>query len=282
MDKMLHSLSKGIASLTLLAFFAPAQASYSHFASSPGLGGMYGESKVPVVGTVVYENDAGSPYVSGLSRVEFASSPVPYILATAESESPNSVRTNSAYGEMRYTFEVLAQPLQTVPVTFNGLFDFTVNKARSGGGHYVYFSVQSATGNAGMNALFGYGTTEVTTGSTGGSIDATWAGSATHSAGSFFGGLPLTTDAQGRATATVVLEAQAFAQSIYGYGLSTAYIDPRFAIDAYWLALNPGATLAITPGVGNEISPVPEPEAYLMFGIGIAVAAIRSRKRPKK
>jgi hypothetical protein len=277
MDKMLNSFSKGIVSLTLLAFFVPAQASYMH-AAAPRVGGSEVGSNVPVVGTVVY--DVGGPFASGPARVEFSNYPVPYILATAESKRVNlfeTTRTNSAYGEMRYTFDILAQPLQTVPVTFDGLFRFTINNASVGGGHYVYMSVFSATGYAGINALFGYGTTDVNSGSNGGFIDVNWTGSATQSAGRFFGGLPFTTDAQGRATGTVVLEAQAVANNAQGDGISTAYIDPRFEIDAYWLALNPGATLSITPGVGNEIAAVPEPSTVLTLLAGLV--SLRSAVR---
>jgi probable HAF family extracellular repeat protein len=37
-----------------------------------------------------------------------------------------------------------------------------------------------------------------------------------------------------------------------------------------------------TRGFVLSVTPVPEPEAYLMFGIGIAAAAVRSRKRSKR
>ena len=46
-----------------------------------------------------------------------------------------------------------------------------------------------------------------------------------------------------------------------------AFIDPELRIDAAFLAAHPDAGLTLPPGVGNEITAVPEPgAAWLMFG----------------
>lgn len=93
------------------------------------------------------------------------------------------------------------------------------------------------------------------------------------------------TDATGRASRSVKLQAGVSANGSYGEGLATVYIDPRFEIDADWLALNPSAAaLEITPGVGNQIAAVPEPGtmATMFAGLVAMAAALRRRARSSK
>jgi hypothetical protein len=285
----LKRLSKGVACAALCVFLLPAEASYRHKATADFNGGgtLLGESNVPIAGPVVYGGDFGGPdSPSGFTRVEFASDPVPYIRASAAIENPRGDAFNQAYGEMVYTFEVLAAPLQAVPVTFQGLFSFSSIRVPSGGGNMVTFDVfpggnvpVNNPSSAGMGVLFLSDRPEVGTAGQFGYANVNWTGSPTQVTGSFTGGLTVTTDAFGRASRTVRLQASVAVNGSRTQGMASAYIDPRFEIDAAWLALNPSAALAITPGVGNQIAPVPEPGTVATMLVGLVAVGALARRR---
>ena len=63
---------------------------------------------------------------------------------------------------------------------------------------------------------------------------------------------------------------------------ASAYVDPRIYIDPAYLAAHPGATLEISPGVGNigPTATVPEPASWLMMiaGLGAVGGVVRRRR----
>ena len=62
---------------------------------------------------------------------------------------------------------------------------------------------------------------------------------------------------------------------------SFAFIDPELRIDAAFLAAHPDAGLTLPPGVGNEITAVPEHgAAWLMFGGLGLLGGVVARGRP--
>ena len=110
---------------------------------------------------------------------------------------------------------------------------------------------------------------------------------ASNVAGSFQGNLDMMTGADGKVTGMVQLVAAANANFFFGSRTASAFVDPHLEIDAAFLAANPGATLTITPGVGNEIgfTAVPESSTYalILAGLGIVgVAACRRRGSKSK
>jgi hypothetical protein len=70
---------------------------------------------------------------------------------------------------------------------------------------------------------------------------------------------------------------------IGSYSTAEAYADPRIYIDPAYLAAHPGATLHISPGIGNigPTSAVPEPSlwAFMLAGVGMTGARLRLSRR---
>ena len=100
--------------------------------------------------------------------------------------------------------------------------------------------------------------------------------------GTFDGTLDMLTGADGTVIGSVQLFAGAGTNTAFVRASAAAFIDPRLEIDSAFLAANPGATLTITPGVGNEImnvTAVPEPETYALMLAGFAALVYRARRR---
>lgn len=102
--------------------------------------------------------------------------------------------------------------------------------------------------------------------------------------GTFEGVLMAPTDASGIARAAVDLSVFASANGVRDNGrsgISWAFIDPELSIDAEYLAQFPQAQLLMTPGVGSQMLPVPEPStlAMMLSGLGLLGWAAARRRR---
>ena len=100
--------------------------------------------------------------------------------------------------------------------------------------------------------------------------------------GTFEGVLMAPTDASGMALGAVGLSVFASAIGIRDNGrsgISWAFIDPELSIDADYLAQFPQAQLLLTPGVGNQMAPVPEPSTWAMLLAGLGLLAGVARRR---
>ena len=65
-------------------------------------------------------------------------------------------------------------------------------------------------------------------------------------------------------------------------GAATAYADPYFYIDPDFLISHPGFSLQISPGIGNDPTPVfgavPEPSSWVMLLTGFGLVGLASRR----
>ncbi|MFA9217639.1 MAG: PEP-CTERM sorting domain-containing protein [Sphingomonadaceae bacterium] len=237
-----------------------------------------------------YENVVYLDY-PGLANVTFTKAPAPSVYASA-------VENSTAQGQMVYTFDIAgAQPGSYVPVDFKGTYNMVFQGDlpglgqgrwselgaaiysgyfdRDGGFHYegVHFSAHcnGIVGGCyeqdlGMMPPGQYSSISLTD---------TKVGAASIS-GLFQGTLFVPINATGEAVGVVNLYAYAGA-----FGLrSTSFIDPQLHINTDWLLANPGITLTLPDGVGNEISAVPEPTSFSLLALGLCLIGARLRRHP--
>ena len=188
---------------------------------------------------------------------------------------------------MDYRFEVQAQPFTYVPIDFSGLYSsyqgsagsaaqtsFLVQTVNSSVSTYAYFT-SALYGDCGAPICLQYNVfNDVTYTST--------QSDASHVEGSFEGTLDMLTGADGKVIGMVQLVAAANINFSFGTRSATSFIDPHLEIDATFLAANPGATLTIESGVGNEIrgvTNVPEPSTYMLLLAGLAIVAASAPRR---
>ena len=257
-------------------------AQYQAIAYIPN-GTVLGQTTVP--GDVSYSYNSG-----GASAVaSFTSNPIPSVTYTTAAFNPSGQIALSGGGIMTYRFTVVAQPFTTVPINFAGIYSSSTSPASAGYGSFTSFLVQTVDssvstyssfqsnfqGACGASTCLQYTTFNNTTYT---SIQS----DPSNVSGTFQGALNMLTGASGSVIGLVQIAATAGVNVFFVPASATAFIDPYLQIAPSFLAANPGATLTVTPGVGNAISAVPELGTYglMLAGLfGVAVAAKRRRPR---
>jgi hypothetical protein len=229
------------------------------------------------------------PWASGLNQVQFNNEPDPWVWAESYGR-PDNLDVNimgAAYGRMIYTITLSGDANSAIPVSFLGRA--RVQAAPDGAATWskvvsdaTFMLVNSNFAWAGvdLNARQGYGQQDaITATGTGADVSRIERTGNTES-GYFNGTLLFPTDTNGNAVGYVVLAAN----TQFGSGGGTAdsygvaYVDPKLFIDPVWLDQHPQTTLMITPGVGNEVSPVPEAPTSLVLVSGLALFCLRQRR----
>lgn len=198
---------------------------------------------------------------------------------------------------MVYDFYVTSSPFTKVPVTFEGVFLSSFTRAPNS---------YPAPGNAYLQTLFGIGSKNADddrsefqttfgfflpydpdapqfTPSTVGEV----AYSVNHTGsmkvfGTFKGTTLVSTNADGHGAGTVNMVAQGTIWMSEGKSLGgRSFVDPHLEIAPDFLAANPGSTLTITAGVGNQVASIPEPSTYSLMFVGLGSLVMAARRRAK-
>lgn len=229
-----------------------------------------------------YTYSQTSGLTSSSAVVAFTSSPIASVSYTASVTNPAGQSALDGGGILTYSFEVAASPFASVPVDFSGIFSSYQEAARSLAAASITLQATdpSASAYATVQSYFygdcgNPGCLQFTT--LNANVTATQS-DAQHVNGSFQGTLNMLTGADGKVTGSVQLNAGANLAVFPGTASAASFIDPRLEINAVFLAANPGATLTLTAGVGNEITPVPEPSSYALMLAGLAAVAFRARR----
>lgn len=256
--------------------------SIAYVVTAYGDGQVIGTTTMPGDFTYSYNDGAGKSSVTA-----FTSSPIASVRYVGTASNPGGQIALFGGGIMTYRFEIAAQPFTYVPIDFSGLYSsyqgapgsaastsFLVQTVNAS--VFTYSQFQSTLyGDCGAPVCLHYLTFNNTTYT---SVQS----DASHVDGSFEGTLEMLTGADGKVMGMVQLAAVADINFFFGTRSATAFIDPHLEIDAAFLAANPGATLTIEPGVGNEISGdsvVPEPGAHALTLAGLAIMMVSARRR---
>jgi len=208
--------------------------------------------------------------------LEIASGPVPFVSAQAFAHNTRGEISGSASGSLYYQFSVNGPALSFVSVNFRSVFAVSAfadiipnaNIARA----VVSAQIGNATFTISPTTLRNEGIM------TYGSLPGTSSWFNTQLAGTpafeswsgvMLGGTSIATDANGYGVGLVLLHAEAFAYAQVSQldMIGTAYIDSELRLDEVWLAANPGASLTLREGVGNEVSSMAVPEPGMVFGV---------------
>jgi len=270
--------------LVLAIFAGAAQAQdYRERVTVPAIG--IGDSNNPHDSPRTVDLSSAYPgFTPGSVTVTFVSTPAPSVLARVQ---PVGGGAAIVAGELFYSFFYSGPALSYVPINFLGLFNLQHGLAQINRSEVGVSLNTNSVGGIGLQSANMQFDCAVTcrltrlTASNLSSIQAPFTASnaatpsdSSSASGSFFGTLMGATDAYGNGRGSVTVNAFA---SAAGSRPSWAFIDPAFTIDPTYLAANPGATLTLPPGVGNAVTPVPEPQALALMLAGLAVLALRRR-----
>jgi hypothetical protein len=282
MQRHSTSISAVIKTGAAVGFLACAATAHAQMGSSGYLeqlsfsGGSFNSQNIarsPHSAVTTYTTDVNNG-TSGQSLVQFASDPAPWVLAktSGQNSNPNSPVYGAAWGRMVYAFTLQGDANSDIPLSFYGsaliqayspsltgatarfaLGDSVVELSAYVGGRFDDFTKLGT--NADVSRINRTGNIE---------------------SGYFSGTALFHTDATGKASGTVDLTASAsFNSAGMMSNLALAYIDPNLFFDPTWLSQHPNASLAITQGVGNAVSPVPEAPTSLALVSGLALLSLR-------
>ncbi|MDC8774464.1 PEP-CTERM sorting domain-containing protein [Paucibacter sp. hw8] len=251
-------------------------------------GGYVGVSSSPHATPSVYTNNSTGTNFAFLRSVEFNSTPAPSVQARSTVFNPGGgFSITKATGELSYDIGITGPASTWVPVSFSGIYAFGgydlagVTNSLASTATRVNFSIDGSAPTFDYqcsyhlctNGVYGNDHASITLFETLQSIDSF--------AGFFIGKFNVLTDASGFATRRVSMMASASSISSGASFSASAYafLDPEFHIDPTWLALNPGASVLVPEGVGNAISPVPEPRSWLLMMCGLSLLSLGLHKR---
>ena len=279
-------VSLGLVTTGIVGLSPSAFAQYDATAYLPS-GSQAGHTTTP--GDVSYTFDQAQGGGSASAVVTFTASPVASVRFETTVFNPAGQGGLSGGGFMTYSFEVEAQPFTHVPIDFSGLYSSSSSPAPAGFGSFTSFLVQTVNssistystfqsyfqGECGAPVCLQYVTFNNTT-------YTSTQSDPSHVEGSFEGMLDMLTGADGTVTGMVQLFAGGGTNVFFVPASAAAFIDPHLEIDAAFLAANPGATLTMTPGVGNNVgsvSAVPEPSTYALMLSGLVAMGISARRK---
>lgn len=273
-----------LAASGIVGFSSSSFAQYEATAYIPN-GTVVGHTTTPGDVAYTYSQPQGGGSVSAV--VTFTTSPIASVNYAGTAFNPLGQAQLNGGGIMTYRFAVDAQPFTNVPIDFSGLYSsyqgargslaatsFTIQTVNSSVSTYSTFQ-SYLYGDCGAPTCLQY-TTFNNTSYTSTQSDVF------HVNGSFEGTLDMLTGADGKVIGMVQLFAGANINIGFVPASAAAFIDPHLEIDAAFLAANPGATLTITQGVGNEIpsvTAVPEPSTYALTLAGLVAVAASARRR---
>jgi len=248
--------------------------------------GVIGHSTTP--GDVSYSYTFDGGFYGSSALVTFTSSPVASVSYSATAFNPVGQVGLNGGGFMTYRFEVEAAPNTYVPIDFSGLYSsYQGSKGNLAATSFLVQTVNSSVFNYASFQSNLYGDC----GPQGGCLQYSTFNNTTYTStqsdasnveGSFDGTLDMLTGADGKVIGLIQLGAIANLYFALGTRSASAFIDPHLEIDAAFLLANPGATLTIEAGVGNEISrvsAVPEPSTYALMLAGLVAVVVGKRRR---